>query len=96
MSIHQSTSLGGNEKLVVSPRCAAEMLDSGVTYVYELLSAGLLQSYREGRHRKVLVQSIRDHIARRLAEPEPEISPMAKATAASLASRGYLDPPSAA
>jgi excisionase family DNA binding protein len=90
MSIH-STGLGDDEQLVVSPRRAAVLLDSGVTYVYELMSAGELESYREGRHRKITVRSIRARIERKLAEPEPETSPMAKATAASLRRRGHSD-----
>jgi len=88
MSI-QSTGLGDDEQLVVSPRRAAEMLDCGVTYIYELVGIDELESYREGRHRKITVRSIRARIERKLAEPEPATSPMAKATAASLRSRGH-------
>jgi len=42
MSI-QSTGLGDDEQLVVSPRRAAEMLDCGVTYIYELVGIDELE-----------------------------------------------------
>jgi hypothetical protein len=50
------------------------MLDCSMTQVYELLNAEQIQSYREGKSRKVIVASIKAHIARRLeqeAKKEP-------------------------
>jgi hypothetical protein len=67
MSI-QSTGLGRNEPLVVSPARAKTMLDIGHTRLYELLEAGELESYRDGKSRKITVASIKDRIARKLAE----------------------------
>jgi len=43
------------------------MLDCGLTRLYELLARGELQSFTEGRARKITLSSIEDFIARRLA-----------------------------
>ncbi len=67
MSIH-STGLGDDERLVVSPRRAAVFLDCGITRVYELLNSGQLQSFKDGAARKIVVASIRDYVARKLAQ----------------------------
>jgi hypothetical protein len=90
VSVH-STAIGDDEKLVVSPRRAADMLDIGITQIYALIGAGTLESYKDGKSRKITTRSIRARIERKLTEPEPEISPMAKATAASLKRRGHSD-----
>jgi len=66
MSIH-STGLGEDERLVVSPRRAKHMLDIGNTRLYELLSRKELDSYLDGRSRKITVESIHRLIQRRLA-----------------------------
>jgi hypothetical protein len=55
------------EPLVVKPKIAWKMLDCGNTRGYELLAAGELESYKEGRSRKVTVASIKALVARRLA-----------------------------
>jgi hypothetical protein len=57
----------GLEPLVVKPKVAWKMLDCGNTRGYELLAAGELESYKEGRSRKISVASIRALVARRLA-----------------------------
>jgi hypothetical protein len=68
MSIH-STGLGHDEAIgVVGTRRAKEMLDCGTTYLYELIAAGLLESYKEGKSRKITTRSIKSLIERRLAE----------------------------
>ena len=54
------------EPLVVSPGQAQVMLDCGTTYFYEILPE--LESYLEGRHRKITVASIKARIARKLEE----------------------------
>jgi hypothetical protein len=43
------------------------MLGCGNTRGYELLAAGELASFRDGKSRKIVVSSIRDYIARQLA-----------------------------
>lgn len=72
MSI-QSTGLSQDEKhgaLVVSPGRACVMLDVSRPKLYELLNANELESYHEGRFRKITVDSIRRRIARLLAEQQ--------------------------
>ena len=64
MSIH-STGIGANEALVVSPRSARLMLDLGNTRFYQVLPE--LESYHDGRSRKITVASIEAYIERRVA-----------------------------
>jgi len=64
-----ATRLSDAERLVVSPRRARHMLDCGNTHLYELLKSEL-ESYRDGRSRKILVASINALVARRLAAEE--------------------------
>lgn len=66
MSIH-STGLSDDERLVVSPRRAKHMLDCGNTRLYELLNAKQLESFLDGRSRKITVLSIKAYIARLLS-----------------------------
>jgi excisionase family DNA binding protein len=81
--------------LVVKPKAACRMLGCGNTRLYELLNAGDLESYRDGRARKITTASIRGYVAKRLAlahktdeEPErPLCTSVDHATAASLAAR---------
>jgi hypothetical protein len=58
--------------LVVKPKEARCMLACGNTRLYELLTAKELESFLDGRSRKITVESIRRYIARRLA---PVVSP---------------------
>jgi len=51
--------------LVVKPKIAWRMLNCSNTRGYELLAAGELDSFRDGRSRKITVDSIRAYIARR-------------------------------
>jgi len=53
--------------LLVKPRTACRMLACGNTRLYELLAAGELESFLDGRSRKITVESIRRFITRRLA-----------------------------
>ena len=55
------------EPLAVKPRVAWKLLGCGNTYGYELIAAGELESYTDGRSRKITVESIKRYIARRLA-----------------------------
>jgi excisionase family DNA binding protein len=54
------------EALAVSPREACRLLAVGNTRLYELLAAGELESYLDGRMRRVTTRSIRARIARLL------------------------------
>jgi hypothetical protein len=66
MSI-QSTGPSDHERLVVRPRRAKHMLDCGNTRLYQLLKDRELDSFLDGRSRKITVESIRALISRRLA-----------------------------
>jgi excisionase family DNA binding protein len=58
----------GDLAIVVSPSRAALMLDCGEARLYELLKAGELRSYKDGKSRKILVASVHAYIERKLAE----------------------------
>ena len=55
------------EPLLVRPREAWRMLGCGNSHGYELLNAGELESFHDGRARKITVASIRAYITRKLA-----------------------------
>jgi hypothetical protein len=67
MSTH-STGFSDREcaPLIVKPRGACELLDCGITRLYALLAAGELESFLDGRSRKITTDSIRRYIQRRL------------------------------
>jgi hypothetical protein len=69
MSI-SSTGLSRVERrrLVTNVDDACEMLDCSKTSLYELLNSGAIESYLEGRYRKIFIASLEAHVARRLAE----------------------------
>jgi excisionase family DNA binding protein len=54
------------EPLVVKPRVAWRLLGCSNTYGYELLGAGELESYKDGKSRKITMASIKARIARQL------------------------------
>jgi hypothetical protein len=66
MSIH-NIKLCDPERLVVSPRLARQILDCGNTRLYELLKNNELESFLDGRSRKIVVASIHAYVARKLA-----------------------------
>ncbi len=55
------------EPLVVSPKIAWRMLAVGNTRGYELLANGELESFKDGRSRKITLASIKALVARRVA-----------------------------
>jgi hypothetical protein len=55
------------EPLAVSPRKACILLDCGLTHLFELLKRGELESYLDGRSRKITTRSVHDHQQRLLA-----------------------------
>jgi excisionase family DNA binding protein len=54
--------------LVTNVRAAAVMLDCGKDRVYALLQAKEIESYRDGEARRIIVASVKNYIARKLAE----------------------------
>jgi hypothetical protein len=63
---------------VIRPKVAFKLLGVGNTHGYELVNAGELESYLEGRARQITVRSVFFHIAQRLAAniPAPSQSPV--------------------
>jgi excisionase family DNA binding protein len=57
------------EPLAVSPRQACGLLGIGNTRLYELIAAGELVSYHEGRARRITMASIRARVARLVGVP---------------------------
>ena len=78
------------EPLVVSVKEGCAILRTGVTRLYELIHAGEIQSFSDGRSRKILVSSLKDYVKRQLsAEPEkPPTKWTDAATQARLAKTG--------
>jgi hypothetical protein len=68
MAIHSIGTSDSQGALVVKPRVAWRMLGCSNTHGYALLAAGELDSFRDGRARKITVASIHRYIARHLAE----------------------------
>jgi excisionase family DNA binding protein len=56
------------QRLVVSPRRALHLLDCGRTHLYELIGKGELDSFLDGRSRKITVESIHRYIEWRLSQ----------------------------
>jgi excisionase family DNA binding protein len=52
--------------LAVKPKVAGDMLDVGMTRLYELIDAGELTSYKDGRSRKITTDSIRAYVSRKV------------------------------
>jgi excisionase family DNA binding protein len=52
--------------LAVRPADACRLLAIGNTRLYQLLEMGELESYFDGRARKILLSSIKDYIRRRM------------------------------
>jgi hypothetical protein len=72
MSIHSTGLSRDAEPLAVKPKRAAEMLDCGITRLYELINAKEIVSFTDGRSRKITVASIQAYIARRIAASQHE------------------------
>ena len=66
----------GHSPLVVTPREACRLLAIGNTKLYAELSAGELQSYLDGRSRRITMESIRRYIEKRLATSGRAVAPM--------------------
>ena len=56
------------EPLLVKPAAACQLLECGRTHIYKLLVSGELDSFLDGRSRKITVELIHRYIKRRLAE----------------------------
>jgi excisionase family DNA binding protein len=56
------------EPLVVSPREACALLGIGNTRLYRLLGDKVLDSYKDGKSRRIPMAAIKSYIERRIAE----------------------------
>lgn len=74
MSTHTTGLSDWEGALVVKPKIAWKMLACSNTRGYELISSGQLDSFLDGRSRKITVDSIRRYIARRLAPTDKSVS----------------------
>jgi excisionase family DNA binding protein len=63
----QSTSIALEAPLVASPNQAMRAIQVSRKKLYELINAGELESYTEGKSRRITVKSINEYIERRLA-----------------------------
>jgi excisionase family DNA binding protein len=52
--------------LVTSPNKAMRILDCGRTRLYQLIDSGELETYLDGRSRKITLQSIHAYVKRKL------------------------------
>jgi len=69
VSIH-SVGLSKDEALVVSPKRAQQILDIGHTRLYQLIAARELESYNEGRSRKITMRWVKAYVERQLGTSE--------------------------
>jgi excisionase family DNA binding protein len=58
------------EPFGVSPRKACVLLDIGNTRLYQLIGNGELESYKEGKARRITMASIRQRVSRLVAAEE--------------------------
>lgn len=62
-----ATSIALEAPLVASPNQAMRAIQVSRKKLYELINTGELESYTEGKSRRITVKSINDYIKRRLA-----------------------------
>jgi hypothetical protein len=79
--------------LVVKPKRAWIMLDCSNTRGYELLAAGELDSFLDGRSRKITVESIHRYVSRRIGTLPPVHEMDAPRTAVGPTTRAGKTPP---
>jgi hypothetical protein len=61
---------GELQPLAVGPKQACILANIGMTRLYQLLTAGELDSYWEGRHRKITLESLHRRQQRLLADAQ--------------------------
>jgi hypothetical protein len=94
MSARNSAQPIAVEIISTSTKNARQVIGCGNTRLYELLNSGKIQSYTDGRSRKVIVASLREYVARQLeAETSKERTAWtAQATKARMAKRQAARP----
>jgi excisionase family DNA binding protein len=68
MSLAHLQSVDSDGPLVASPNQAMKRLQISRSTLYALLNAGDLESYTQGRSRRITVRSINSYVERRLAD----------------------------
>ena len=68
MSITHLQSPDSDGPLVASPKQAMKRLQISRSTLYALLNTGDLESYTQGRSRRITVRSINSYVERRLAD----------------------------
>ena len=63
----RAVSIAFESPLVASPKQAMRAIQVSRKKLYELINTAELESYTEGRSRRITVKSINDYIERRLA-----------------------------
>lgn len=58
------------EPVAVSPKGACRALDYGLTKIYDLINAGELEIFKDGRATRITTASIKGYVARRLVETQ--------------------------
>ncbi|MGN7930291.1 helix-turn-helix domain-containing protein [Sphingopyxis sp. 22461] len=56
------------EPIAVSPKGACRALDYGLTKIYDLINAGELEVFKDGRATRITTASIKGYVERRKAE----------------------------
>jgi excisionase family DNA binding protein len=86
MSLTHLQSVDSDGPLVASPNQAMKRLQISRSTLYALLNAGDLESYTQGRSRRITVRSINSYVERRLADEAQRRGHAAKsATSANVA-----------
>ena len=82
---------GDVEPLSVAPKKACIVIDCSMTRLYELLNAGEIKSYRDGKARKIVVASLQAYVERQVAAEanKPREGWTDKATKARIAKAAY-------
>lgn len=55
------------EPVAVSPKGACRALDYGLTKIYDLINAGELEIFKDGRATRITTESIKSYVERRRA-----------------------------
>lgn len=66
------------EPLVVKPKAACRVLGCGTTRLYALLRAGQLESFRDGRSRKITLASIHGYVSSKLLQDAQQLKRAAR------------------
>jgi excisionase family DNA binding protein len=59
---------GNVPTLLVRPKQACSMLSVGLTRLYELLNSGTLESFKDGKARKITVRSIEEYVDKQVGD----------------------------